>query len=60
MREGEEKIVRKSCPKCGKILEGLSEKHLLHNLKVHLIASIRHHFSIEETEEIIRKMSKHV
>ena len=56
------KIVEAPCPKCGKVLKGLSEKHWMRNLRIHLVADPYHYLSSEEVDRILKtvKPSFHV
>jgi hypothetical protein len=44
--------IERPCPKCGKIIKGTSLKHWGSNLKIHLIASIKHPHNMAPQEAI--------
>ena len=47
-------VVEAACPKCGKVLGGLSEKHWMRNLRIHLAASADHTLTSEEIDRILK------
>lgn len=48
------KVFEAPCPKCGRVLKGLSEKHWLRNLRIHLVAYSHHTLSSEEINRIMK------
>lgn len=48
------RIVRAECPLCGKVLEGISEKHWMRNLNIHLRLAQNHMLPQEKVDRIVK------
>lgn len=49
----EHSVVQAECPLCGKVLEGISDKHWMNNLRIHLHLANNHMLPLNEVNLIV-------
>ncbi len=50
----EYRVVQAECPLCGKVLEGISEKHWMNNLIIHLHLARNHMLPLDKINPIVK------